>query len=903
MSLSTLTTNVETINATSPGNNIVQGVLNTTFQPFDVINGNGTSTTFNLLDNSTANFAIPVSTTMTGLTAVNVARLATGGGTGAVTITNSTFGTGLKSLSYNDSSLTGSMTAAAVSVTLNSATSVALTGNAGGGAFTTAAVTDTATTVTTGSTLNTVSLTGTTGNATLTGNGITTLNLNAAVTGGTATITAAAGTRALTINASGTTNQGAVTDATATSLTVNVSGAQTLGLVTAAKATVATINTTAAATTSISTAIATTLNIGGSKSNALTVTAPALTSAVITGAGGVTVDLSAITTLTSIDTTGSTAVLATTANGLTGTTNNVLTIGTGAAVTGGAGNDFITVGATSKAISLGGGNNQVTLTAGTTAVGTGGSIAGGTGSADVLALANADAVTLSTAGAAQTAFKAAVTGFEILDIGVAATSTISVSGFGTFNQVNVTTAAQTQTLSGVTTGFTLKTTLGAAALTSLTTNNLAGTTDVINVSLNADLSAAAAAFGTFTLPGTETLNLSLVDTNATFTTRLATATITDAGLQSLVITGNNGITIGANSVAITNFDASGLTKGAVQWQSGALVGSSVAKGSLTGGDTLNLSASIATTNITVTAGTNIVLGSSSVANTITGGSGADTITGGTAIDTITSGAGADRIYADNQGNKEVQTLTLTHVAAVTGSVLINSVLVTYTGGADATADGVALAAAINANTSLTGLVTATQATGVVTVTSLTDGDLSTITVVNAAAATAVVATTTAGTAGTAAADVINGGSGNDIIVGGGGNDAITSGAGADTFFFLKPQSIVSGGTTAVISDFVTTSTTSGDRIILGNQAAVVGTVTTVQDLSGTASFAAAVNAAALGNALDNGTVVFIFGGNEYVYVETTGAGATAATTDFIVQLTGTPAAAGTAITGNFILGV
>jgi len=904
----TMTTNIETIDASAPGNRVVNGVLGTTFQSFDGINGNGTNTTFNLTDNTTANFAMPTSTSLNGLTAVNVSRLATGGGTGAVTLTNTTFGTGVKTLTYTDSSLAASMTAAAFSATLNSATTVNAISNSTG-VFTTVAITDTSTTAaSTGSTLTTIGITGSSGAATLTGNGITTLNLNAAVTGSTATITAAAGTRALTINASGTTNQGAVTDANATSVTVNVSGAQTLGLVTVAKATTATINTTAAATTSISATVATTLNLGGSKSNALTVTAPALTSVVVTGAGGVTVDLSAITTLTSIDTSGSTAVLATATNGLTNTTNNVLTIGTGAAVTGGAGNDFITVGATTKAISLGGGTNQVTLNTGTTALGTGGSINGGTGTADVLVLANADAVTLSTAGSVQTAFKAAVTGFEVLDIGTAASSTISVSGFGSFTQLNVTTAAQTQVLSGVTSGFTLNTTLGLAALTSLTTNNLAGTADVINVNLNGDLSAAAQAFGTFTLPGTEILNLKLVDTNATFTTRLATVTIVDAGLQSLVVTGNNGAAITNTSVALTNFDASGLTKGSVTFTSGNLVGSASVKGSVSGGDTLNFAGSIANTTIVATAGTNTILGSSSVANTITGGTGADTITGGTGADVINGGNGNNNIYADNQGTKEVQTVAFsgtTTTAANANSITIDNITVNFTGGSSATVTGDNAVAAIQANSALSKIVSVSNNAGTVTATWLVDGNQN---AVSAAFTTtnnaATVTETTTGAAGTAAADTITVGTGADFIAGGGGNDVITGGAGADTFFFMKPQSIVSGGATAKIQDFVTTSTASGDRIILGDQTAVASAaVATVQDYSSQASFTAAVNSAALANATNNGTVVFIWGGNTFVYVETTGAGATAANSDFIVQLTGTPAAAGTAVAGNFILGV
>jgi hypothetical protein len=57
-----------------------------------------------------------------------------------------------------------------------------------------------------------------------------------------------------------------------------------------------------------------------------------------------------------------------------------------------------------------------------------------------------------------------------------------------------------------------------------------------------------------------------------------------------------------------------------------------------------------------------------------------------------------------------------------------------------------------------------------------------------------------------------------------------------------------------------------------------------------------LDAAAAGNAVSNGLVVFIYGGNEYVYVESN-SGNTYNSADFVVKLTGTPIAAATAIAG------
>jgi S-layer protein len=906
-----LTTAIETINAVGP-NTVVNGILGgaaPTLQSFDVVKGTGT-TTFNLLDQTAAAFpGIPASTSLSGFGIVNLSRNGAAAASNAVTITNSTFGSGVTGFNLvNAGDLT---TAAGVDITLNSATAVSVV-NTAATKYTTVAVTDTSTTAAqTGSTLKSVTITGSTGNATLTGNAIATVALNGAATGGTVTVTAAAGTRALTVNTAGTTNSGAVTDAEATSLILNQTSAATIGTVTVAKATAVTINTTGTATTAgaetIVAAKMTSLTLGGTRANTVTITQannPLLATVAVTGTGGATLgDLLAFAALTLVDTSAATnTASATGAANLT--VANSVTIGNATAFTGGAGDDQVTVGATTKAIALGDGKNKVTLNAGTTALGTGGSITAGSGTADTLVLANADAVTLSTSGAVQTAFKAAVTGFEVLELATAAGSTVNVAGAGAFTSLNITSAAVTQVLSGVTSGFTLNVTDGGAAFTSLTTNNIGGSADVLNIKLNGDLSGAARAFGVFTTPGVETINLAMADTNLTFAAQRATAEIVDAGLQSLVITGNNGLALTFAGTALTNFDASGLTKGSVSWTSGALVGNSVVKGSVSGGDVLNLSSAVASSTITATAGANTLSGSSSTANTITSGSGADTITGGTAADTINAGDGANVIYGDNRGTKEVQTVTITFAGGGANTITTNNIVTTFTAATNADTSATAAAAAINANASLKGIVSASAATNVVTLTFLVDGDQTAATFGAGATGNAgAVATTTAGTAGTAAADTITAGTGNDVIASAGGNNVITGGAGADTFYFLKPQSIVSGGTTSTINDFVVSSTATGDRLILGDQTAALGTLTTVQDFSSQATLAAAVNSAALGNAVNDGTTVFLWGGASYVYVETTGAGSTAANSDFIVKLAGTPAAAGSLVTGNFILGV
>jgi|GEM_PF-2261341 len=627
------TDNNDTFNATITGT-----AATTTLNSFDKISGGAGTDTLNVSASAAGNFAVPPAVTISGIEQVNVSQAASGGtGTGALTVTNTTFGTGVQKFNYTDASAAADMTAAAVSVTLNSATDVSVASK-GTGTFTTVAVTDKSTTASErGATLKNVTIEKASGAATLHGNAIETVNLNS-VTGLT-TVNAAAGTRAVTVNASGTTTQGGLTDAEATNATLNVTGAQTFGTLSVAKATEVSVNANAATTATVSAAAAKALNIGGTNLLTLTANAAALETVNVSGAGGVSVDLSAITTLTSVDTTGSTAVAPAT-GALTGA--NTISIGTQASYVGGAGQDVVTVGATTKAVNLGGGNDTANVTV--TALGTGGSINGGDG-VNTLKLSNADAVTLSSAGAAQTAFKAAVTNFTTLDITNMAASTISLDGAGSFNKVVMNTAAVTQTFSGVASGDTIRMNHNGTAPTGVTTNALTATNDVLNFELAGNLSGGVLAFGTLTTPGAERVNLSMVDTNSTFAAQLATATIDDAQAQVITVSGNNGVALTHTGTALNTLDASGLTKGAITFTSGALTTNATVTGTATGNDTLDFTSALGTVTLTAAGGNNQLTGSSSAANTITGGTGNDQIKGGSAADTIVAGAGNDTIIA------------------------------------------------------------------------------------------------------------------------------------------------------------------------------------------------------------------------------------------------------------------
>ena len=870
--------------AITTGSDTFNSLLGTgaTINVFDNINAGsstGTTDTLNIVDSTAAAFAMPANATLAGFEVVNLSRAAVAGATSiGVTVIDTTFGTGVKTLNISESG--AATTAAAASVTLASAETVSVV-STGAVKFNGVTVADTtAVAATTGSTLKTVTIQGasTTANA-IWGNAVTTVNLND--TGAVATVVnAAAGTRAVTVNTSGTAAVGGFTDATATTLSINSNGsaAMALGTFTAAKATTVNYASSAIANTSLTltAAAATTLNVSGSKVATMTMTGNTVLATVnVTGSAGLTTDLTAgATVVTLLDTTGTTG-------------KSVVTLNTNTAVNGGAGADFITVANTQKAVNLGLGNDQATVSV--TALAAGGSINGGDGT-DELVLTNADAVTLSTVNANQTAWKAAVTGFEVLNIGTQSGSTVSATGAGsTFTTVKMTSAAAAQVLSNVSSGQTVEMVYGAAA-TSVTTNTLTGGTDSLTVKLGGDLSTAGRAFGTFATPGVETVNIVMADTTTTVVAKTAFATLTDANATSIVVSGNNGLNLVHTGTALHTFNASGLTKGAVSFLSAILTTDAVVSGSATGGDYLNFAAATGKVTATTSAGTNTVAGSATVANTITGGSGADTIFGGAAADVIIGGAGDDVIFSDAiTAAGEIQTITYATANATAGAtVTVGGVVIAIADdSAAATTAGLVLANAatiIAANSSIQSIAVLGA---VVTITYKTfTGDVAAIAATTTSAATTIAiaegtkgivpGATGTGTAH-AAADTLTGGLGNDTFHTTAGG-AITL---ASTITDLNLGSNVVGGLVdQIIIDGATTSAGTADVIVA---------LTTAQQttVTATANLAAAVDAVLGIAGTVNNVAQFTYGADTYLIHN--GATANAAFTageDTLIKITG-----------------
>jgi hypothetical protein len=142
--------------------------------------------------------------------------------------------------------------------------------------------------------------------------------------------------------------------------------------------------------------------------------------------------------------------------------------------------------------------------------------------------------------------------------------------------------------------------------------------------------------------------------------------------------------------------------------------------------------------------------------------------------------------------------------------------------------------------------------------------------------------TKAFSAGSSLGDVLIGGSGADTIKAAVNGGTLTGNAGNDTF----DVSVALGGVTATFQTTTITDFTKGDKIKFVNTGTSVFTAAKV-DLSGAATVGAALDLLAAGAGNVNGIVKWgTFGGNTYI-VNDNGAGATFAATDIMVKLTGT----------------
>lgn len=703
----TLTTGADTFNGGAGVDtfNAVETTANT-WTVGDALNGGAGSDTLNITQ--TAAVTAPLSATVSNIENVKVVT----GGAATLDTTSWTGLTSLNTTSAVDATLTAAATAdvsatvsgvtAASNITVNGGknVTVALSGSAadgdvgaeltiGGttapaGAITvtntnSAAVDQADVTITGGTTVtvtesltNAVNTTGTQGDVTVTGGTATTavtVNQDKAATASATVVGKVNGAVTITDrNAASATTAGVISTVSLSSYgtsTIDSSAISTVNLAGTGGA----LTISRGALTAVPTANTLALNLNGLSGAAASITdgeaaaddgfttvnitssTAASTVADLVVADATTINVAGDAKVTFTANTGFGAVTAVTVTNTAGSSFGTA-FGTGVLFTGGAGADTISLSnAFTKAITMGAGDDKVTYGG---AAGTGGSVAAGDGT-DTIVMTDVQA----DAADASSTFNTRFTGFEVLDVATGAgTTTINLAGINGVNKVVTRGATGVLTLDGFATGgtLTLDAAVGTGSVVANVTNAVLTAGDTFNVALDTP-AAAAIAFGSVTLAGIETVNISTVDGGtAASAATIGTATLVATAATKVVVSGNNGLTLtNTGNTAITTFDASGV------------VGNSTS----TAVDTAaNLGVTFTSANVTTTATV-----------TITGGAGNDTLTGAAAKDTINGGAGADVVG----GGLGVDTITVGEGRDI---VVVNSTAGTSTDSGTAAFDSV-----------------------------------------------------------------------------------------------------------------------------------------------------------------------------------------------------------------------
>lgn len=687
----TLTTGIDTIVGTSGNDTIstsfttpVGGTagVNSTVTPLDSIDGGAGDDTLTIIDADTAaaaSFAIPGSATIKNVETVNLTT------TGLLAF-NSTTLAGLTKLNITSASANGG--AQTVTVADTTALTATIAGNGGitttGGTAVTVANAGTGATSVSGNKLTSVSISGGAAASTVDNNTKTTLT--------TVSLTSVNADTGITGNAVKDVTIGGTTSATRTVTVTNAAaGGHDLaihakGTATSAGAATATVvvdNT--ANTISVDAQAKATLNVNSTSATALT----------ISGAGALTTTLAAAA-VASIDASSN--------------SGGVTLSGFGAAVTalkGGSGADTVTVAAALTAgtnILLGAGNDKLLIA-------TGGSIAGSTASKTTVVDGGdgTDTLALEFVGAANIA---AFKNFEVFDtVGMSAktldldilasnNTVTGITGSGEFAQAGVADAVVLTNL-GAGVGYSQNGAFDTANDTLTLTQKTAG---ALNVTLNADSTSTGGANNTglvaiasnatsltatfdvdsaytggantqtLALTGTKATTVNVVSggTNATNVLNLTGGAGTGGNdvLTTVTVTGSQALTFGYTAIgasSIATIDASGQTAG------GLTAATSVLK------DTGTIKLGGGADSVTVT-------GNSITAATLESISGMNKSTSATDAAAIKL---ADKVSFDYTGGVGADAVAVVSVAAtVAGSYSVSDKgVVTFLGAGPTTLDG------------------------------------------------------------------------------------------------------------------------------------------------------------------------------------------------------------------------
>lgn len=369
---------------------------------------------------------------------------------------------------------------------------------------------------------------------------------------------------------------------------------------------------------------------------------------VVKGAGAVELNTlaGAVKTVDASANTGGVTLVGTAYTG----TEAVAAAAPGLAITGGSGNDSISVdGVASAVVNAGAGDDTVTLT---TAHAAGAKIGGGDGAADRIVLTSAMADALDAQTTDGTALRATLTGFEQIGISGALAANFNVAQAGGYNYLallgDVTTGGNAPAavdVSGFTSGATVEFRAAAdqtQALNVVMTGAAESTTDVLNLKLNANLTssdnfdvrAGVTGINNINIAANDRVNSVLDDDQAAANAKDNTP---DDGYTVFLTnaTNVNNITITGSSLVNLTSANSGNTLNALK-----LVDASASTGNLT----FSLAGFTGTERAEIkgSQGTNDITGDDAAfGEKITGGAKADVINGGAGADDVTGNGGRD----------------------------------------------------------------------------------------------------------------------------------------------------------------------------------------------------------------------------------------------------------------------
>lgn len=396
--------------------------------------------------------------------------------------------------------------------------------------------------------------------------------------------------------------------------------------------------------------------------NSITLTS-ATTTAVTGGTGDDAITLSAAVASGTVSFTGSTGSDSITlANGTNALT---LTLTTVESVFGGTGDDTITLGSVSTSLTVSGstGSDSLQLANGTNTISVSGieTITGGTGN---------DAITLTGAVTSGTVSFTGDTGDDSITL-ANGTNTVSLT-LTTVESVFGGTGDDTITLTNAATSMTLSGSTGSDSLTLANGTNTIAISgfETVNGGTGNDTLTLAAAVTTASI----TVNGSTGDDTLTLANGVNSITITFSGLETINGgTGNDTITL-ATAGAITVADTLGTDSLTLANGTNTVTfsGFETITGG-TGNDSLTFSAAVTTTTISVAGSTgddSLTLANGTNSITISF-SGLETINGGTGNDTITLGSAGTLTVAGSDGTDSLTLANGTNVISASGFETVN----------------------------------------------------------------------------------------------------------------------------------------------------------------------------------------------------------------------------------------